>query len=700
MSAVSPGATSGEHPRALVQSVTVFFPAFNDAPSLPRLIATTFEVLSRRVDDYEVVVVNDGSSDATSDVLTDLQVRYGSQLRVVTHTRNRGYGAALSSGFNAATKDWVFYTDGDGQYDPSELALLIDAVGVDTGLVNGYKVERQDPWYRVAIGSVYNRLSRALFRIRIRDIDCDFRLIRRDLLQNLQLQSTSGTICLELVKKLERSGAGIAEVPVSHHPRLHGRSQFFRIQSLASTFFQLCSMFWALVLLPSLLQMAEKDGRESAARERPSRTGLIVMAAALLCLGLVTYGRALTLPFIADDYVQIELGRENGPMSKWGHLAADALYRCRATSLVMTYWTEKLFGVNAFAFNASSLVVHVVNCFLVFLLGLWRPIGWRVSALAAAIFAVGSQKQEAVMWYAALPELLAFTFGISSLLCFLVWVQSRSVWSYLGSVVLFVLALLSKESVVALVPLMAGALLYEGRRKLWKRTPAIAPFAALSVLYFLLAFGSRETHLHFNDGTFSLAAPFWIVVRNSVGRLLWVWGLLAIAALLFWRAWRWRTVLGIAAVWMIVTLLPYSFLTYMPRVPSRHTYFASVGLCFIVAAGLLELWRRAGARQKSWVAVALGAVILTSEVAYIWTKKHEQFVRRAAPTEQLVSIVDRTFGPVYLKCFPYDESVAILAVRYRAKPDSTDRAIFMGKTAVDQTEAVDLCNEATGRGRF
>jgi glycosyltransferase involved in cell wall biosynthesis len=220
-------------------SISVFFPAYNDAPSLPPLLAKTFKVLRDNFDDFEVIVVNDGSVDDTASVLDALQLLYGNQLRVVTHPVNRGYGGALRSGFAASTKDLVFYTDGDGQYDPTELMALYRRLRPRVGFVNGYKLERNDPWHRIWIGKAYNRFARLLFGVRLRDIDCDFRLMRRELLQSLKLVSTSGTICVELVRKLELSGCEVEEVGVHHYPRLHGKSQFFRIRSLVSTLHQL-----------------------------------------------------------------------------------------------------------------------------------------------------------------------------------------------------------------------------------------------------------------------------------------------------------------------------------------------------------------------------------------------------------------------------------------------------------------------------
>ncbi len=232
--------------------LSVFFPAYNDAPSLPTLLEKTFAVLPQLTHDFEVIVVNDGSRDSTAAVLEELSQEHGPRLRVVTHPENRGYGGALRSGFAAATKDLVFYTDGDGQYDVGELPALLAEMAPDVGLVNGYKLQRYDPWHRVWIGKVYNWMARLLFRIRIRDIDCDFRLIRRRLLEQIRLGSTSGTVCVELVRKLELSPYRVVEVGVHHYPRQHGRSQFFRVRSLAKTLYQLMRLYLCLVFLPGI----------------------------------------------------------------------------------------------------------------------------------------------------------------------------------------------------------------------------------------------------------------------------------------------------------------------------------------------------------------------------------------------------------------------------------------------------------------
>jgi glycosyltransferase involved in cell wall biosynthesis len=239
-------------------SLSAFFPAYNDAPSLPSLISSTFAVLEEHVEDYEVIVVNDGSRDDTGRVLEQLRALHGPRLRVITHPQNRGYGAALRSGFAAARKHLIFYTDGDGQYDVSELPALLARLGPYTGFVNGYKLERHDPIHRVWIGKAYNRFARFLFGIRLRDIDCDYRLVRRELIEQISLESTSGTVCIELVRQLEMSGWDFEEVGVRHYPRLHGRSQFFRVRSLLATFCQLARLYRDLVVTPLLVRKAHR----------------------------------------------------------------------------------------------------------------------------------------------------------------------------------------------------------------------------------------------------------------------------------------------------------------------------------------------------------------------------------------------------------------------------------------------------------
>jgi glycosyltransferase involved in cell wall biosynthesis len=230
-----------------LQSVTAFFPAFNDAATIPSMVISAVLTLQRVTDDYEVVVVNDGSQDHTGEMLEEMRRLYP-RVRIVTHPQNRGYGAALRSGFSAAQKEWIFYTDGDAQYDPRELVELVGAVTPETDVVNGYKIERSDPLHRIIIGRLYHHLVRFLFGFRLQDVDCDYRLMKRAIFEKVTLHSTSGAICLEMVKKMQDFGYRFAEVPVHHYHRAHGKSQFFNFPRLYRTVAQLTSLWWKLVV--------------------------------------------------------------------------------------------------------------------------------------------------------------------------------------------------------------------------------------------------------------------------------------------------------------------------------------------------------------------------------------------------------------------------------------------------------------------
>lgn len=226
-----------------MEGISAVFPAYNDAGTIGQLVEKTFRFLESTGRDFEIIVVDDGSKDNTAAVLEATRARLGSRLRPVLHPQNRGYGAALRSGFEAARKELVFYTDGDGQYDPAELSLLLPRMTSDVDLVNGYKIKRHDPLYRIIVGKTYNRFVRLAFQLRVRDVDCDFRLVRRELLNQANLESDSGVICVEMVHKLQRLGCRLVEVPVHHYPRLVGSSQFFRFRAVTETLLQLFHLF-------------------------------------------------------------------------------------------------------------------------------------------------------------------------------------------------------------------------------------------------------------------------------------------------------------------------------------------------------------------------------------------------------------------------------------------------------------------------
>jgi Glycosyl transferase family 2 len=205
-------------------------------------------------------VINDGSKDYTAEVLDDLATLFPDVVRIIHHKVNRGYGGALRSGFAAATKDVVFYTDGDAQYDPHELRILMEYLNPGVDVVNGYKIARHDPFHRIIIGKVYHWTVKLGFDLKGKDTDCDFRLIRRECLDNIELTSNTGTICLELIKKLQARDYKFEWVPVHHYHRVYGKSQFFNFPRLWRTGVNLLQLWWRLIVLKE--HMKEKKTPE------------------------------------------------------------------------------------------------------------------------------------------------------------------------------------------------------------------------------------------------------------------------------------------------------------------------------------------------------------------------------------------------------------------------------------------------------
>jgi glycosyltransferase involved in cell wall biosynthesis len=245
--------TGGEATSGLgaVREVSAFFPCYNDEPTIGRMVTSVHETLERLGIPHDITVVDDASSDGSRAVLHALQQTIP-ELRVVEHPENRGYGGALLSGLAAARRQWVFYTDGDAQYDPNEIEQLIALARDDIDVVQGYKIRRSDPLKRKIIGRVYHHTVALLFGLHLRDVDCDFRLMRREVLDAIELHNQSGVICVELMRKLQDADARVVQTPVSHHPRLHGRSQFFQTRRIARSLYDLGVLWCTLVVLPKI----------------------------------------------------------------------------------------------------------------------------------------------------------------------------------------------------------------------------------------------------------------------------------------------------------------------------------------------------------------------------------------------------------------------------------------------------------------
>jgi glycosyltransferase involved in cell wall biosynthesis len=229
-------------------SLTVFFPAYNDAGTIASVVIQAVQVAGRLTPDFEVLVINDGSTDSTGAIADELERTYP-QVRVIHHARNRGYGGALRTGFASAGKALIAYTDGDAQYDPSELELLWKRLSDDADMVTGYKISRSDPVHRIVIGRFYHYTVKLMFGLRIRDVDCDFRLMRREIFDRVKLERDTGVICLEMMRKIQDAGFRVVEVPVHHYHRTYGRSQFFNFGRVFWTGIDVLKLWLHLVVL-------------------------------------------------------------------------------------------------------------------------------------------------------------------------------------------------------------------------------------------------------------------------------------------------------------------------------------------------------------------------------------------------------------------------------------------------------------------
>lgn len=228
-------------------SISVFFPCYNDSHSISKLVTNAYKILPTLTRDYEVIVIDDASKDDSKLKLFNLKRKYP-KLKLIFHEKNLGYGGSLKSGFKASSKKLIFYTDGDGQYDVNELKILFNLMTKDVDFINGIKMVRHDPTYRIFLGNLYSFIARWIFFLPTYDVDCDFRLIRKEIINKIILKSNSGSICVELVKKSQRVGANFRQVSVHHFERKWGKSQFFKPERLLHTLNEIIVLWFQLMI--------------------------------------------------------------------------------------------------------------------------------------------------------------------------------------------------------------------------------------------------------------------------------------------------------------------------------------------------------------------------------------------------------------------------------------------------------------------
>lgn len=399
--------------------------------------------------------------------------------------------------------------------------------------------------------------------------------------------------------------------------------------------------------------------------------GLAIALIGLLCF--LAYAPALSIPLMEDDYGNLSMAQVNGSPASIAGLFHDPIFRVRATSYWLMFGLWKAFGLWSAPYHVASLILHFLNCCLVYgvvrLRSLTAAAPGRDSTpfWAAAFFAVHEGHQEAIMWFSACNELLLFFFGAGSLLCWLLagregTPRARRLGFEVAGVTAFGLALVSKESAVIWLPLFLVA---AAGKSDWRRSAArLMPYVALALVAVASVWMTRAYSFRFSDGSFSLAAPFWITWPRGLARLLWVWGWLALAGIAWWRESDLWKQAGAALAWMGIGLAPYSFLTYSTQIPSRQTYVASAGLAVLFGLAMARLTLEPGAARKLAAAAAVAMVV--SNVGYLWTKKRAQFLERAEPTEQLIRLARRTPGPIWVQCFPRNRYIAEEAVRVGA----------------------------------
>ncbi|MEN6386657.1 MAG: glycosyltransferase family 2 protein [Phycisphaerales bacterium] len=224
-----------------VKSISIFFPCYNEQENIERVVKTTIEVVESLNVDYEIIIVDDGSKDNTGKIADELAAK-DNHIKAVHHCPNKGYGAALQSGFKTATKEYVFYTDGDGQFDIKELPLLFEYTN-DYDIVTGFRINRQDNFVRKINAFCWTTMANFLFGMKIKDMDCAFKLYKRKIFDEITLKSTGALINTEIFARASNKGYKIYQLGVHHYPRTAGKQTGANIKVILRAFKELFALY-------------------------------------------------------------------------------------------------------------------------------------------------------------------------------------------------------------------------------------------------------------------------------------------------------------------------------------------------------------------------------------------------------------------------------------------------------------------------
>ncbi len=214
----------------MIKGISIFLPAYNDEKTIEKLVLDAISVLDPLGLDYEIIIINDCSRDDTGKIAKRL-AESQKKVSLVQHKQNRDYGRVLKSGFAHATKEWVFYTDGDGQYDIKEITRLLPYTE-EYDFINGYIFKRNDSFCRIIMSKIYQFCLDICFGKTLIYTNCDFRLIKKEVMDRIKIDSNSGFAPAEMIVKLTRNGVKVKEVLISHFPRQYGHSQFLNFKKI------------------------------------------------------------------------------------------------------------------------------------------------------------------------------------------------------------------------------------------------------------------------------------------------------------------------------------------------------------------------------------------------------------------------------------------------------------------------------------
>jgi len=228
-----------------LEELSLFLPAYNEEKNLADTVERAVPILKKVARKYELLIINDGSRDNTGEIAEKLAQKYPF-VRVITHGSNQGYGVALRSGFYASKYNWIAFTDSDGQFDFSEIEKLIEKSD-QADIVAGFRIDRQDPPLRRFFGRGWTFLANLLLGVRVRDVDCAFKLIKKEVIERIpRLQSTIGGANPELLAKAVKEGFDIIEVGVHHYPRKDGKQTGGSLRAIFVSFIDLGKLWWQL----------------------------------------------------------------------------------------------------------------------------------------------------------------------------------------------------------------------------------------------------------------------------------------------------------------------------------------------------------------------------------------------------------------------------------------------------------------------